>query len=241
MKFIAKHYKFIIFLLVLLLIFLIFTTNNKNNQNYLSLGDGLSLGVDSFGRVDYGYSDYLKDYLERTNNLNRYIKSFSTKDTSINSLYENIVTNKKIVLKKEEINLKRALRESTILTITVGLNDLKYRLSLEDNITEKTINRVVNDIEKDYLRLIKEIKKYYQYEIYVVGYYDDPNKDYKSAISKLNNIFRNDPNVTYIDTYQIFKNNENYLSNTHSYYPNQAGYQAIYRQVEIKIAKKLEK
>lgn len=241
MKFIAKHYKFLIFLLVLLLIFLIFTTNNKNNQNYLSLGDGLSLGVDSFGRIDYGYSDYLKDYLERTNNLNRYIKSFSTKDASINSLYENIVTNKKIVLGKEEVNLKRALRESTILTITIGLNDLKYRLSLEDNINEKTINRVINDIEKDYLRLIKEIKKYYQYEIYVIGYYDDPSKDYKSAISKLNNIFRNDPNVTYIDTYQIFKNNPNYLSNTHSYYPNQSGYQAICRQVEIKIAKKLEK
>ena len=34
MKFIAKHYKFIIFLLVIFLIFVIFQTNNKDNQNY---------------------------------------------------------------------------------------------------------------------------------------------------------------------------------------------------------------
>lgn len=241
MKFIAKHYKFIIFLLIIFLIFVIFQTNNKDNQNYLSLGDGLSLGIDSYGRLDYGYSDYLKDYLKENNALNTYIKSFSSKDATINSLYENIVTNKKITLNNKEYNLKRTLRESTILTITIGLNDLTYKLSLEDNITEPKINQIIAEIKTDYDRLITEIKKYYQYEIYVIGYYDNQNKDYKDAISKLNNIFRNDPNVTYIDTYQLFKNKKEYLSNAHSYYPNCSGYKAISHQVEIKVSKKLEK
>ena len=161
MKFIKKHYKLFISILVCLLVFVIFKENNKNNQNYLSLGDGFALGKDSYGQVDYGYSDYLKDYLQKNEYLNRYIKSFSEETMSIAELKSKIIVNKKINIGNQEINLKQALRESTILTLSIGLNDLIYQISIADNLTDNKLDKIITNIEKNFNSLIIELKKYY--------------------------------------------------------------------------------
>lgn len=241
MKFIKKHYKLIITIIVILLIFLIFKLNNKNNQNYTSLGDGYSLGKNSYGQIDYGYSDYFKDYLSTNNYLNRYIKSFSVETMTINSLIDNISINKKIVLNNKEYNLKQTLRESTILTLSIGLNDLIYQMSLSEELTDSTIDKIISNIKKDYKKLIREIKKYYQYDIYIVGYYSVNTNNYlNKGIRKLNNIYRNDKEVIYIDTYTLFESNKSYRSRSQSIYPNNKGYEAISRQIVLKASKKLE-
>lgn len=242
MKFIKKHYKLIITIIVILLIFLIFKLNNKNNQNYISLGDGYALGKNSYGQIDYGYSDYFKDYLNTNDYLNRYIKSFSTETMTINSLIDSISINKKIVLNDQEYNLKQTLRESTILTLSIGLNDLIYQMSLSEELTDSTIDKIISNIENDYKKLIREIKKYYQYDIYVVGYYSvNANTYLNKGIRKLNNIYRNDKDVIYIDTYSLFESNKSYRSRSQSIYPNNKGYEAISRQIVLKTSKKLEK
>lgn len=240
--FLKKHYKLIITIIVFLLVFLIFKFNNKNNQNYLSLGDGFALGKDSYGQLDYGYSDYVKDYLQENNHLNRYIKSFSSETMSITTLKENITTNKKIKLKKQELNLKQTLRESTILTLSIGLNDLLYQLSI-NSVTSSNLDKIISDIEKNYNDLILEIKKYYQYDIYVIGYYNiySNNSLLNEGIMKLNNVLRNNKDIIYIDTYNIFKYNKNYRSRKQSIYPNRYGYKAISNEIIYKISKKLEK
>ena len=242
MKFIKKHYKLIITIIVILLIFLIFKLNNKNNQNYISLGDGYALGKNSYGQIDYGYSDYYKDYLSTNDYLNRYIKSFSTETMTINSLLDSISINKKIVLHDQEYNLKQTLRESTILTLSIGLNDLIYQMSISEELTDTTIDKIISNIEKDYKKLIREIKKYYQYDIYVVGYYSVNSNTYlNKGIRKLNNIYRNDKDVIYIDIYSLFESNKSYRSRSQSIYPNNKGYEAISRQIVLKTSKKLEK
>lgn len=243
MKFLKKHYKFLIFVLVCLTIFLIYKINNHHNINYTALGDGFALGTDAYGQVDYGYSDYVKDYLAVENKLNQYIKTFSTKETSINSLYQDIAINKRITLDNREINIKHTLRESNILTLSIGLNDLIYQLSITQNITDRTIDEIILNIEKDFNRLIQEIKKYYMQDIYVVGYYNiyPENKLYEKAIRKLNKIYQNNEDVIYIDTYTLFENNEEYLPNFFNYYPSREGNEAISKLVIEKITKKLEK
>ena len=178
MKFIKKHYKLFISILVCLLVFVIFKENNKNNQNYLSLGDGFALGKDSYGQVDYGYSDYLKDYLQENEYLNRYIKSFSEETMSIAELKSKIIVNKRINIGNQEINLKQALRESTILTLSIGLNDLIYQISIADNLTDNKLDKIITNIEKNFNSLIIELKKYYQYDIYVIGYYNINSTNY---------------------------------------------------------------
>lgn len=243
MKQIKKHLKLIIIFLVCISIFFIYKANNKNNINYTALGDSFALGEDSYGRIDYGYSDYLKEYLIQKEKLNRYIKSFSTKTMSIEILTENISTNKKIILNKEEINLKQTLRESEMLTLSIGLNDLLYKLSITKEITDDKLYHIMDEISISFNKLIKEIKKYYHYEIYVIGYYDiDPSNEILSkAIQQLNELYQKNEDVTYISTYNIFKNNPHYLSNPNSIYPNCLGYKAITRQIISKIQKNLEK
>lgn len=230
MRFIKKHIKLLIFILVIISIYLIYKLNNNNNLTYIALGDGYASGENSYGIVDYGYSDYLKDYLKKNNNLNFYTKKFSSDDIMITTLYENIIINKKVQEQDRTINIKQSLRESSIVTLSIGLNDLIYKISLEENyITNSKLDKIVNNTYKDFQSLIKEIKKYYLGEIYVIGY---PRKNIKDnnlneALRKLNNLYKDNEDVTYIDTYYIFKNNSNYLSNPNSIYPNIKGYKAI--------------
>lgn len=243
MKFLKKHYKLIVIVLVCFSIFLIYKSNNKNNINYTAIGDNLSLGKDSFGRIDYGYSDYISDHLEKTDKLNQYIKSFSLPDMSIEMLYEHILTNKKITLNGCEHNIRKTLRESTILTISVGLNDLLYNISISDDKTDHSVNKIIKNIDIEFNNLISEIKKYYAGNIYVIGYYESPYFDEitNSGIKKLNNIFENNKNITYIPIDKLFRENKNFISNPNSYYPNRIGYQAISNEIMKKGLKELEK
>ena len=217
MKFLKKHYKLLVFILVCLSIFLIFKENNNHNINYTAIGDNFALGENAYGQVDYGYSDYIKDYLSENLKLNKYTKAFSKKDASINSLYQDISLNKKVLQDGKIINIKQTLRESNI--------------------------EIISSIELDFNQLIKEIRKYYKKDIYIIGYYniDSNTNKYQDAIKKLNKVYQSNSEVIYIDTYNLFKNNQEYQPNFLNYYPTKEGYKAISKEITIKIAKTLEK
>lgn len=237
-----RYQALIIFILICLSIFLIYKNNNKNNINYTSLGDGLSLGKDSFGRIDYGYSDYIKDYLIEKNKLNKYIKSFSNENMNIEKLYEYILINKKIKLKDKEYNIRNVLRESEILTMSIGLNDLIYGITTIRIKSPFEVDNVIKEIDINFNILVNEIKKYYKGEIYVIGYYKNPlyNSITNDSIEKLNNVFKNNKDIVYIAIDDII-NNKNNFSNPDSYYPNRIGYKLISQKIISKISKKLEK
>ena len=243
MNFIKKYKKLIFFLIICLIIFLIFKYNNHHNISYIALGDGFALGKNSYGQIDYGYSDYVKDYIDKNNKLNKYIKTFSEEDASINTIYQNITLNKKIKLKDREFNLKQSLREANILTLSIGINDLIYKLSITNNLDKSSIDNIIKSIEKDYNMLITEIKKYYPQDIYAIGYYNIyPESDlYEYAINELNNIYKNNKDIIYIDIYDLFENNNEYMPNFVNYYPSNKGYKEISNQIIRKISKKLEK
>lgn len=243
MKLIKKHKKLIMLILTIISIFFIYKINNKNNINYTTIGDGFSVGIDSYGVIDYGYSDYIKDYLEKNNKLNRYIKSFSYQTISIETLYEQILSNKKLKLGEEEINIRKTLRETNILTLSIGLNDLLYQFNITKEQTPNSINSALKEIEKNFNNLIDEIKKYYPKEIYVMGYYNVilENEQLNKAIKRLNKIYEKNENVIYVPTYKLFKNNPSFCSNPNSIYPNRIGYQAIANEFIVKISKNLEK
>lgn len=243
MKFLKKHYKLLVFIIVCLSIFLIFKENNNHNINYTAIGDNFALGENAYGQVDYGYSDYIKDYLSENLKLNKYTKAFSKKDASINSLYQDISLNKKVLQDGKIINIKQTLRESNIVTISVGLNDLIYKICITNNLTESKLDEIISSIELDFNQLIKEIRKYYKKDIYIIGYYniDSNTNKYQDAIKKLNKVYQSNSEVIYIDTYNLFKNNQEYQPNFLNYYPTKEGYKAISKEITIKIAKTLEK
>lgn len=234
MKFIKKHIKLLIFIIVIISIYFIYKLNNNNNLTYLSLGDGYAVGENSYKIIDYGYSDYLKDYLEENNQLQFYTKKFSNNKLMITNLYENIIINQKVIVEDKTINIKQSLRNSSIITLSIGINDLIYKLSLEEiNIPISKINKIVIDTNKDFNILIKEIKKYYPYKIYVIGYQtvNIPNKNLLIAVKKLNYLYKQNKDIIYIDPNKVLIDKYKYFSNPNSMYPNKEGYKAISNEI----------
>lgn len=235
--------KILILLMVIIIsIFSIYKISDKK-INYISIGDGLSLGIDSYGNEGFGYSDYIKDYLNSKEMLNIYTKKFSDKEMSINKLINTIEMDKKVDYKNTKINLKRMLSDSGVITMSIGINDLIYKMSISNSLSLIKVEKIVNEIYDEFLYLIKTIRKYTTSNLYIIGYYSSNYFDYKFnyAIEKLNEKYKNTPNIIYIDTNYLIGNNYKYLLNPQSYYPNSQGYQVISSKIIEKISKKLEK
>ena len=94
MKFIKKYIRLIVLIITCLLIFIIYNNNDKKTINYISLGDGFAVGLNSYEQKDFGYSYYLKNYFESNDKLNKYY-DFSYKDIMIKDLYKDILLDKK--------------------------------------------------------------------------------------------------------------------------------------------------
>ena len=234
---IRKHYKLIIFLLVIFVIFLIYKENHNHYFNYTSLGDGYALGINSYSEIDYGYSDYIKDELLTDKRLKLYTKDFSKKDQSIEHLYESITTNEKITIDSMEINLKQTLRESNLITMTIGLNDLIYHVAITPEMSEYQLNKIIEEIDNNLNKLIKENKKYYPKTIYIIGYPNIPieNIYIKEGIDKLNELYQNTKGITYIATTDVIYNSD--FLNPNNIYPSKEGYKKIADKVLQKLNK----
>lgn len=235
---IKRHYKLLIFLLIIFVIFIIYKTNHYNYFNYTALGDGYALGINSYGDQGYGYSDFLRDRLQKEKKLNIYTKDFANKYQSINVLQENIVSNKKIISKDIEKNIKQTLRESDLVTLTIGLNDLIYYIAITPNMNDYKLEKIIVKIEKDIKKLIDEINKYYQKEIYIIGYPEIPVKDKytREGIQKINQVYMNLDNTIYISTDDIINNNDFLYSE--SIYPKTQAYKKVAEKVTKKLANK---
>ena len=117
-----KKIKILVLLSNIVFIYIIYIFNNKNYINYVALGDNLALGENSYGMITYSYSDYFKDYLEKNKKLTLYTKDYSKKKYTIKNLYNDILLDSKIQIGKYTYNIKQVLRDSDILSISIGLN-----------------------------------------------------------------------------------------------------------------------
>ena len=235
-----KLIKLAVLILSVPIIFLIYKTTNKNYINITILGDGLSQGINSYETIDYGYGEYLRDYYQNKNLLKNYSKDFTKSDMSIEMLNSYILINKKMNSYNKKDNIKHILTESSVIIMSIGLNDLLYKITLS-NQKISTINTIVDEVYDNLKKLINEINKYND-KLCIVGYYESNKYNYKInyAITKYNELIKNTKNITFIDTNSYLKDSK-YLENPYSYYPNTQGYQQIYSKILSKIGKKLEK
>lgn len=226
-----KTIKILILLLISLSVYFIYNTKSKRTINYVSLGDGFASGINAYHEKSYGYSDYLKDYLKKEHILGNY-NNFSYEDMMIKDIKKDIIIN----VHNNNDNIKRALREADLLTISVGINDLIYEMNVnnvDSKLTqEKILTKIVNKIEES----IKEIKKYYQKDIYLVGYYNfyPQNSVEKTLLDKLNRKYQQfcgKNNITFIDNHNLDNKLFNYLENPNCFYPNINGYEQIYKNI----------
>ena len=210
-------------------VYYIYKDTKDSSIIILNIGDGLAAGINSYGIKSYSYADYYKEYMEKKGKV-ELINKYANKEQSFQLI-------------KEKLNntgeLKKDLISSHIVFLCLGYNDLKYKMSLEDNINNTKLNIIIESIAKDYNETINEIRKYYKNKIIVIGYYCSNKEDYyfNNGIKKLNRVLRMNKEIEFIDTYNEIKG-EKYLSNPSSYFPNDSAYQLITNKI---ITKTLEK
>ncbi len=241
-----KKYKLLVFVISLLIVFSTYSLFiNKNKKKiYIALGDSIAEGMNSYSQVDYGYTDYIKDYLKEKNILEFYTKLYSKSGYTTRDLKTDIENNKVVEVDNKKIYLKEILRESDLITLTIGANDLLRDFDLL-NISSKLANveenkRKVDQIAIEVKETIKLIKIYARNQIIVTGYYNPlpRNKDIKQEIDEIVKYYNNEIeeiceelNVTYIDIFEIFNNNEELLPNPIDIHPNKKGYEKIAKEI----------
>ena len=218
----SRPIKLLILIIMSLSVYFIYQYTKESNIKILSLGDGLSKGINSYTIVDYSHLNYYEDYLKSKNKKVTLINKYSKKDLTIHEIIELINSNN---------DLKKDLQESHILFLTIGYNDLLYKLSLEEDISIPKLNKIIDEINIEYKELLEEINKYYKNEIIIVGYPKSNKDDYyiNLGIRRLNRILNTNK---FIDTYNLLNNRNKYFSNPNSYYPNRYGYKKIYEEIK---------
>lgn len=218
--------KKIIFTIILFLsCYLIYTLTNNNNLNYVTLGDSLSKGVTPYFANGYGYSNYIVDYLKKNNKLNSCNDDFTSVDYRITDLINLININ----YETNNQTINQAIHSADIITISVGMQELYYKINTNDTNIYTYIDKMLEDTEE----LFTLIRKNNSKKIYMLGYYNTKNTNqdlFNYANIKLKEICQKNK-ITYIDTQSIFYKNTTYFENPNSFNPNLQGYYKIYEKI----------
>lgn len=235
-----KYKKLIISILIFLSIFVIYIFNNDKKMNYIALGDSLAAGQNPYGQINYGYADYISTYLERNKLLKFYTKGFAESGDKIEDLLEDIKNNKTLQIDNKIINIKASLRESDLVTISIGANDFLKKFNLSNLITEleninlkKTVDEIIPRLDET----LNEVRKYAKKEIIVLGYYNPLPRMTTAFTNEIDELFIyadqkykeicDKYNIIYLSVYSSFKNHNDYLPNPLDIHPNSKGYEVI--------------
>lgn len=245
-----KHIKIFALICSLVLVFIIYNIFEDNNQKiyYIALGDSIAEGMDPYGNVGYSYSDYIYDELKSKDKIKFYTKGFSKSGYTTRDLKNDIENNKTIEVDSKKISIKQALRESDLITISIGANDFMRGLDISDmysyfnDISES--KREIDKIGKNVKDLIILIKKYAKNQIILVGYYN-PLPRLLTIKSEIDELVKysyfmyedicDEEKITCVNIYDLFSENEEFLPNPLDIHPSTEGYEEIANLIMEKI------
>ena len=206
---------------ILSVIIYFFTQNNE--ITIVSIGDGISSGMTSYGIEGYSFNDYLKEDYRTKHELKEYIE-YAIPNKTVKELIYEIKENKSIVKKEEQIEIKQAINKADILTIAIGMDELA-------NI--KITNQIKNEYLHDLEELLSMIKMLNGKKVIVISLYTWGKNDLLT-IEKLNAGIRDialSNGFLFVDINKILMNKDYYLS-TDSYYINYLGHKSIYEELK---------
>ena len=212
-----------VFLILILFIscYFIYNYTEEKKINYLTIGDGISKSINEYNVVSYGYNEYVKEYLKQKNKLKNFNKTFTNEDYRIIDILKSIEYNEK----KNNYSLNRLIKQADIITISLGMNEIYYKLEKDNHGIYTYIENMLNNYDK----LLTYINKFHHNKVFVLGYYNiqgNNNDIFNYANHKLKEICNNH-NFIYIELDNIFTNNPKYFSKKDSFIPNNKGYEKI--------------
>ena len=205
-------------ILILFLFFLclscyyIYQITEPKNTNITAIGDSLA---------------NIKD-IDKTANFNN---QFTNKDYRIIDILNILKYNEE----KDDESLHRLLNNTDTLIISVGMNDIYYKIN--DN--TKEIYTYLNNLINEYEELLKGISKYDYQNVYVMGYYNITSKDndlFTYVNYKLNKVV-NTYNYTFLDLNKTLYDNPKFYLKNNEYYLNNEGYKQILKLIVEKTKK----
>jgi len=221
--------KILTIIIVLLSVFLIYLGFKDEKIYYLSIGDFLANGVNSYGAKDYGYADYVKEYLEKNEMLEVYVNSVENNKRSIDVIRD-INDNVDISVGNKIKTFQNALIKADLVTISLGTNDFLNNLEFSEDFSVNDLYNKLEQASKDFEELFKVLRKYCKEKIVFIGFYNtksDPNLNefFEYANKKIMKI-ASSYNIDYINIYEEFKDNK-YFDNITNSLPNKQGYKLI--------------
>lgn len=240
--------KTILFTSILLITFLTYLFFGDSKIRYVALGDSLATGQNPYGQiVGYGYTDYLKDYLDENDMLKEYIKDYAVSGYTTEDILEDLYINREIEMDGRRINLRSLLRESNLVTLSIGANDFIKDLKIDQinfgdiSIYKKKVDLIMTSVDK----VLNEIRKYAKEEVVVIGYYNPFPSLFSIHESELDSIFFYidqsyeqvcaNYDIEYISIYELFKENSEFLPNPFDIHPNVQGYKAIFELLKEQV------
>ncbi len=238
-------------LFVLLCIFLAVITicyfAKDQRVYYVSLGDFLSEGITPKNEVGASYSDFIKDHFESQGLLKFYTKAYTNQNYRTIDLINDIQNN----AVKERIPIKQALDKANLITLSVGSNDIFYKMGINDmNYNINSINDAypyIAEVLKDMDRLFQLIDKYSHCKVLVTGFYNPLSSLSNMYAKELEPLFlyANDElkklcdqyDYTYVDIYSLLKENAQFFPNKNNIHLSKEGYLAIAQAILGKIEK----
>jgi len=225
--------KILTLIIVVLSVFLIYIGFKDNKIYYLSLGDSLSLGKNPYNMLDYGYTDYIKEYLENNGLLETYVDGLNRENKRIIDIINDINNNETILVDNKEKTLQNALIKADLITLSIGSNDLFNNVKINDEFTENDLYNKFDQLLTDYEKLFKLLRQYCKEEIVLIGIYDNIEINSDNLFNYINQKLKDlseKYNIKYINIYNEFKQNY-YFPNPNNLYPNKNGYIFIGKEI----------
>ena len=214
--------------------------DNSKKINYIALGDSIAEGMNEKYLIGYGYTDYIRDYLDEKDVLGFYTKGFAHSGYRTYNLKRDLENNVEIEEDGEKLTIIDALKDADLVTLTIGANDFIELFSL-NNIDERindieSLKDEVDDISIKVKDIIVMVQKYAKKQIIVTGYFNPLPylTKYKEQTDELVKYFSEvmgnickELGIIYVDIFDIFDGNTDLLPNPANIHPTKEAYKLI--------------
>jgi len=160
--------------LVFILVFVIYLTTLDREVYYLNIG---------LDNSEYSYDNYIYKYLKDKNKLEKYITGFVHKDDRVTDIIHMIEENESLVINDKKQTIKNALIKSDLVTISIGLNDINYKIGYSSiNELYDYADSFLNDMND----LFEVLREYCKEDIILLGYYNSFGSYYDEYFGYIN-------------------------------------------------------